>query len=265
MAVYLHFDSLYRSDPYIQKKIGAVAKWYPNDNYSNVNVAPITGYEVPYQSDSKAVQTATNYRVYYGQLTDINNKRTLAFLEHCKVRPTNLTYSVEECLAVLPTSSVVPRVDAGGGVLYTSIVDEPYIFVRILPIDNAEGNLIYSNNPAARGATFIVWQDKKTLGIDESSPSSTLSRPGFAIEVADLTLKRWIIYKTCMITTMRLNIMADEWHIRLFDRFGNDIISAESDTPPFGVIGDGFDNPPAVDPYAQSTVLVGIKPNYSTI
>lgn len=263
MAVYLHFDSLYRSDPYIQKKIGAVAKWYPNDNYSNVHVS-LSGFEQPYQSDSKAVQTVTNYRVYYGQLTDINNKRTLAFLEHCKVKPTNLTYSVEECLAILPTSAVVPRV-IEGNVVYTSIIDEPYIFVRILPIDNAEGNLIYSNNPSARGATFIVWQDKKTFGLDESSPATSLLRPSAPVNVADLTLKRWIIYKTCMITTMRLNIMADEWHIRLFDRFGNDIISAESDTEPFAIMGSGFDDPPAVDPYIQSTVLVGIKPNYSTI
>jgi len=274
MSVYLQFDSSYRSNPYIVKNIGGQPRWVPNDDYDNSN-----GF--PYQTNHNLVQTPSNYRVFYKQLTDKNNIRTIGFLEHCKERPENLTYSVECCMVTIPSVALVARKDENGEIIdYTSVLNEPYIYVTMLPEEDAEGDLIYSNNPNVNDATFIVWLDKVQLGTSDNSPPITnLPRPNEPFASGDLLTTRWITYKSCMITVMRLNLGAGQWKIRLYDRFGNDIILAESDNGGAGFYAEldpniptpinplipkpvRYINPPSIDPNLQTSILVGIKPNY---
>ena len=249
MSVYLQFDSSTRSHPYIQ--IGG--DWQPNDDYAN-------GANPVYQSNRRAIQTPANYRVFYSELNQTNNKRTIGFLAHCKERPVNLTYSVECCTVIIPASAQVERTDDDGNVYYDSVLDEPYIYVRMMPINNSEGDLIYSNNPPANEATFIVWLDKIQSGPADASPPAPpteVTRPPADVALTDLTEAKWLIYKTCMVTVMRLNVDADEWQIRLYDRHGNDLVIPESDNG-----GVGFETEPDVDRDIQTTVIVGINPNY---
>ena len=256
MSVYLQFDSSSRSDAYIQKDLGAGVVYVPNDNYPN-NASP--PYD-PYQQNINMIQTSTNYHVYYKELNSSNNKRTLSFLEHCKERPTNLTYSVESCTLILPANGLVPRTDSDGNVVYVNILDEPYLYVTMLPIRNSEGNLIYSNNnQAVRQATFIMWIDKYQVGTDGSPPIvNPVPRPNSLLSTDALTIPRWIVYKSCMITVMRLDLQSEQWHIRVYDRFGNDVIIGESDNG-----GAGYAEDPGVDPDLQTMLLVGIRPNYN--
>lgn len=255
MAVYLQFDSLSRSQAYIQTNLGAGLVWVPNDNYANTATPP---YSV-YQHNKNLIQTPSNYRVYYKELNDANNIRTIGFLAHCRERPTNLTYSVEGCTLIIPANALITRIDEDGNITYTDAIEEPYLYVRMMPISNAEGNLIYSNNPAADAATFIMWMDKVQLGTDESPPlTNPVPRPA-PFSTIDFTTRRWIVYKTCMETVMRLDLQAEEWQIRVYDRYGNDVILAENDNGGLGYTGE---EPPAVDPNLQTTLLVGIKPNY---
>lgn len=252
MSVYLHFDSISRSSPYILRNIGGSSVWVPNDDYDNP-----TGK--PYQQNRDLVQSPSNYKVAYRELNDHNNIRTIGFLAHCKERPTNLTYSVESCMVTIPSVALVARRDEDGNIVdYTSVLNEPYIYVTMLPEKDAEGQLIYSNNPAANRATFIVWLDKVQLGTTDNSPPLTdLPRPNPPFASGDLLTTRWITYKSCMITVMRLSLDDGLWHIRLSDRFGNDILLAEADNG-----GAGYPTPPPVDPNLQTSLLVGIKPNY---
>ena len=259
MSVYLQFDSSARSDAYIQKIVNGVNVWVPNDNYSNINVSP-QGFQQPYQPNPNQVQSPTNYRVFYRELNDANNIRTIGFLAHCKERSTNLTFSVESCVVTMPSNALVPRETASGRVEYVSIIDEPYLYVRMMPSGNLEGNLIYSNNPPASEATFIVWCDKIQGGTD-GTPAilDPIPRPNPNLTLSDLNTPRWVIYKTCMITIMRLNLEAEEWQIRIYDRFGNDVVLGEEDNG-----GAGFNQAvtPQIDPNLQTSLLVGIKPNY---
>ncbi len=260
MSVYLQFDSSARSNAYVQRKISGVDVWVPNDNYSNVHVSP-QGFQQPYQSNPKQVQSPTNYRVFYRELNDANNTRTIGFLAHCKERSENLTFSVESCVVTIPTNALVPRENATSGqVEYVSVIDEPYLYIRMMPIRHAEGNLIYSNNPPASEATFIVWCDKIQGGTD-GTPAilDPIPRPNPNLSLNDVNTTRWVIYKTCMITVMRLELESEEWQIRIYDRFGNDVVLGEEDNG-----GDGFNqtDPPQVDPNLQTSLLVGIKPNY---
>jgi len=262
MSVYLQFDSLARSNPYILRDIPGspvVNVWVPNDNYSNSNISS-QGFQQPYQLNQKAIQSPTNYRVFYRELADSNNVRTIGFLAHCKEHPYNLNFSVENCVVTLPANALVPRVDENGDVVYASILNEPYLYVRMVPIEHAEGKWIYSNNPAAVDATFIVWCDKVQHGTSGSPPIiDPIPRPNSTLQTTELDNVTWVIYKTCMITVMRLNLQAEEWQIRIYDRFGNDVILGESDNN-----GAGFNQttPPQIDPDLQTTILVGVKPNY---
>lgn len=253
MSVYLQFDSLTRNNPYIIKEISDERVWVPNDNYSNT-----TGV---YQPNQQLIQTTTNYKVIYDEILPTNNLKTLGFLEHCKERPVNLTFSVESCVLIISPSAVVARVASDGTITYVSVLDEPYLYVKVMPIQNSEGNLIASNNFNASGATFILWCDKIQNSFNQSL-SDPLPRPLPDIPITDINLAKWIIYKSCMITTMRLNINDSEWHIRIYDRFGNDVILPESDNS-----GGGFTTTqpmPSVDPDIQTMVLIGIRPNYPT-
>jgi hypothetical protein len=255
MAVYLQFDSSARTDAYIQYDLGGSLVWMPNDNYINV-INP------PYQQNNDLVQSPSQYRVFYKQLNETNNTRTIGFLEHCKDRPTNLTFSVESCVLIVPTSGLFPRLTAGPNptLYYTSVLDEPYLYVRMMPINHAEGNLIYSNNPPADEATFIMWIDRLITGTNYDTSITQITRPNNPTNLSDIIVPRWITYKTCMATVMRLNLAAEEWQIRIYDRYGNSLILAESDNG-----GAGFpvtSPPPMVDPNLQTMLLVGIKPNY---
>lgn len=257
MSVYLQFDSLARSNAFIQKDLGAGLVWVPNDNYANAPAVPFNRY----QTNNNLVQAPSRYRVFYREIYDANNVRTIGFLAHCKERPENLTFSVEACTLTMPSNGLVARVDEDGNVSYTSIINEPYLYVRMLPINNSEGDLIASNNPAANGATFILWCDKIQAGTENPSPPivDPVTRPNPLVQITDLQTARWVIYKSCMITTMRLDLQADEWQIRIYDRFGNDVILAESDNGGVGFTGD---TPPTVDPDIQTMLVVGIRPNY---
>lgn len=250
MSVYLQFDSSARTNPFIQKNLGAGLVWVPNDNYSNSTL-------LPYQPSNNLVQTPTKYRVFYRELNDTNNTRTIGFLSHCRERLTNLTYSVESCVLTMPANGLVPRTDEAGNITYISILDEPYLYVRMMPSNHAEGDLIYSNNHSADEATFVVWMDRVQPGTDGAMViPDPIPRPTPLLPTSELTRARWIIYKSCMHTVMRLDL-AEEWYIRIYDRFGNDVVLAESNND-----GDGFTTQPAIDPDLQTMLLVGIKPNY---
>lgn len=252
MSVYLQFDSGARSNAYIQQ--GGV--WVPNDNYSN-------GSNPPYQFDKNLIQSPSNYRVFYKELNSHNNTRTFNFRAHCKDFADNINFSVESCVLTLPASALVARSINESGTAttgYYPVLDEPYLYVRLMSIGNAEGDLIYSNNKPANEATFIVWCDKIQIGDDltpQSTTGKTLTRPNTLLANTDLTNPRWIIYRSCMFTVMRLNLGAEEWQIRIYDRYGNDVILAES------ADGVSTSNPaPTPDPDLQTMVLVGIRPNY---
>jgi len=251
MSVFLQFDSSARTNPYINID----GLWYPNDNYENPSGQPIDDSFIPYQQNKDLVQSTTNYKVFYKELNDTNNTRTIGFLAHCKERPVNLTFSVESCTVTLPANALVPRLDDAGNLTYVSVLDEPYIYVRMMPIENSEGNLIYSNNPPADEATFILWLDRIQVSNTANLP---FNRPPNTFEITDFNQARWLLYKTCMITVMRLNLATQEWQIRIYDRFGNDILAPEADAG-----GAGYDTPPAVNPDLQTMLLVGIKPNYA--
>ena len=264
MSVYLQFDSLTRSNPYITKNIGGSVVWVPNDNYDNAS-------GIPYQQNADLVQTPSNYKVFYKELNDTNNIRTIGFLANCRERPTNLTFSVECCMVILPSVALVARKNAAGQITdYTSVLNEPYIYVTMLPEEDAEGDLIYSNNRQADEATFIVWLDKVQLGTSDNSPPITeLPRPNAPFASGDILTTRFITYKSCMITVMRLKLDTGKWKIRFYDRYGNDIILTESDNGGAGFPAtpnpskpNNYINPPQVDPNLQTTLLVGIKPNY---
>lgn len=264
MSVYLQFDSVARSNPYIVKNLGAGNVWVPNDNYDNAS-------NRPYQSQKDLVQTPSNYKVFYKELNDTNNIRTIGFLAHCRERPENLTYSVEACVVTIPSVALVARRDANGNIVdYTSVLNEPYIYVKMLPEEHSEGDLLYTNNRNGDEATFVVWLDKVQLGTSDNSPPITeLPRPNAPFASGDLLTTRWITYKSCMITVMRLNLASGKWSIRLFDRYGNDIILTESDNGGAGFPATpdpenpaNFINPPQVDPDLQTSIVVGIKPNY---
>jgi hypothetical protein len=254
MSVYLQFDSTDRSDPYIQRDLGAGLVWVPNDRYPNTAAPPFNFY----QTSSNLVQSPARYRVFYRELNEANNVRTIGFLAHCKERATNLTYSVEGCTLIVPSTALVAR-DNDGTTEYISVLNEPYLFVRMMPINHAEGNLIYSNNRAADEATFMVWCDKLQSGTNIAGIPNPPARPPEELPLANVDATRWVTYKTCMITIMRLDLQAEEWQIRIYDRFGNDIVVPESDNSGAGFTGA---EPPAVDPELQTTLLVGIKPNY---
>ena len=264
MSVYLQFDSSSRSNPFIVRDLGAGPVWVPNDNYDNATA-------LAYQPNQDLVQSPSNYRVFYGEINDTNDIRTIGFLAHCKERPTNLTFSVESCVLTMPSNALVARADETGLITdYTSILNEPYLYVRMVPIKHAEGNLIYSNNPAADEATFIVWCDKVQVGTAVNSPPvDELPRPSPVITTGDIQTARWVIYKSCMITVMRLDLADSEWEIRVYDRFGNDVILAEPDNGGVGFPAtpdpnnpNNFIDPPQIDPDLQTNLLVGIKPNY---
>jgi len=135
----------------------------------------------------------------------------------------------------------------------------------IATVKDSEGNLVYSNNPNAEDATFVVWHDKTQLGETPTGspapePGEAVVRPNSPIGPIQLDTPTWIVYKSCMITVMRLNLESQEWKIRIYDRYGNDLIIAEDDAGGSGYPPD--QPPPPPDPTLQTMIIVGIKPNY---
>lgn len=280
MSIYLQFDSSSRSEPYIQKTIGGTNLWVPNDNYPNSTSSTLPLSIQPYQTNFNLVQSPTRYRVFYSELNAPINKRTISFLEHCKERPVNLNYAVENCTVIVPASALVARIDPiSNAITYVNVMNEPYLYVRVMPITDAEGKLMTSNNPAADAATFMVWHDKNIVGqanlsttIPGDPPNPNVSyipgppapanfplRPFPTMPTTNLTQVRWLVYKTCMATVMRFDLNAHEWEIRIYDRYGNDVIVSEADIGPSGI---GFPEPPNINPDVQTTILMGVKPLY---
>lgn len=253
MATYLQFDSSWRSDAYIQVPGSNPPVWVPNDDYTNAALPP---YNI-YQNNKGLIQTPTNYRVFYNEIDNANNIRTLRFLKHCKEKPEFLNFAVELCSLTLPSNAVVPRLDDNGDRIYISILDEPYLFLRVMPINHAEGSSIASNNPNANEATFMITVGRIQLGGTQSPVVlDPIPRPAPA---ANLSTPLWLHYTSCMLQTMRLDIEVEEWQIRIYDRYGNDVIVAEPDNGGAGYTGDVS---PAPDSGLQTMVMLGFKPNY---
>lgn len=281
MSIYLQFDSSARSLPYIQKNISGNLLWVPNDNYPNSTTTTLPLSIDPYQKNFNAVQSPSRYRVFYKEMNTPISKKTISYLEHCKERPVNINYNVENCTVIVPASALVARIDPiSGAITYVNVINEPYLYVRVMPITDSQGNLITSNNPASDRATFMVWHDKNLVG-ETNQPVITPAEPidpdvsyipgpappvGFperplpTMPTTNLNQVRWIVYKTCMTTVTQLDLTSNEWEIRIYDRYGNDLILSEADIGPGGTIG--FPEPPNINPDVQTTVLVGIKPIY---
>lgn len=258
MSVYLQFDSKSRSEPYIEKDLGSGVVWVPNDNYANSTSPP---FDV-YQYNPRSIQTPTNFRVFYPELNNTNNKKTLCFPAHCKEKWDNLTYDVNLCSVTLPANALIKKEEKNefGEIInteYIDILDEPYLYVKMVPINFKSNDLITGNNsPAIDSATFIIWQDRTQFGTKNTPLSNPIPRPN-PINETNIQIRRWIIYKSCMTTTMRLNLDENEWHIRIFDRYNNDVVIAEPDN-----LGLGYSFPPEVDRNLQTSIVVGIKPNF---
>jgi hypothetical protein len=131
----------------------------------------------------------------------------------------------------------------------------------MMPINNAEGDLMCSNNDAANDATFMMWIDKIQPGTEQSPPiTNPVPRPNPLFPVDELNNVRWASYKSCMVTIMRLDLQSQEWQIRIYDRFGNDVVLGEADNGGAGFAGN---EPPQIDPNLQTSLIVGIRPNYT--
>lgn len=252
-ATYLLFDSLHRSNPFIQKDLGAGPVWVPNDNFSNASGSP-------YQPSRNLIQSPSRYRVFYNELNIGSNARTLEWLrEHCKEQPANLTVSVENCFVMIPGGSMVRRTDEVGNVYYTNISNEPYLFVKLATIDHAEGGLVYTNNPAGNDATFVIWGDQVPCILDDPPVTDPVPRPTVScFDQLEPLINSWSLYSTCMDTVMRINMQAEEWIVRIYDRFGNDVVAVEADNG-----GAGYADQPSVNPDVQTSILVGVRPNYT--
>jgi len=269
MSVYLQFDSLARSNAFIK---GTDGNWKPNDYRFN--------------TQHNLNQTPANYSVFYKELNDCNNIRTLGRQYHCADRPENLTYSVEFCTLTLPACTRVLRPD--GNVV--SIADEPYIYIRIMPVENSEGTLIYTNNiKGGDSANFIAWQDRFLIGTYQNNatdnppsipdvpipvsgivptqvgnPTFNCQTPQIVPQVGQFGFNtyRWITFHSCMVMPMRLNLASEQWQIRYSDRYGNDLVLYEENTTtPFGTKENPLP-PPLPNPDLQTSILVGITPNY---
>lgn len=255
MTTYIQFDSLARDDAYFLDPTSG--NYFPNDNYPNGG--PLPPYTYYKQPTDKLIQSPSNYRVYYRELNSHVTKKTLEFRGHCKELPPYIQYEVEGCNLVIPGGALVRRGEgtATDPYTFTSVLNEPYLYVRIAPNDHLEKNKIVTNNPAGIGATFVMYNDRTQVGTDDIIPAP-LPRPNNPLLFTDIDSARWIIYKTCMDTITRLDLStADQWHIRIFDRYGNDIVISEDDNG-----GAGFTTPPAVDPDLQTMFLMGVKPKY---
>jgi hypothetical protein len=303
MAVWLQFDSGSRSDAYIFKSTVVNppnpctdGNWFPND----------------FRYSTQDTQTPVNYKVQYKELNNHINKQTLSFLAHCREKPENITYNVAFCALTLPACARV-RIPADPvrqtPETIVSILDEPFLYVTIADNDNKEGDLITTNNKyGADQATFVVYNDRLQIGTDQNNAAG--KPPGLPTSCSDIsantytcavpniiptdeiygyTKYRWAIYKTCMTTAMRLNLGAQQWNIRIYDRFGNDVIVLEDDNdclgyprnfavdpcvpnppppchhPPCPAVPVTYKQPavpPKPDPRIQTMILVGIKPNF---
>ena len=255
MSVYLQFDSLARSDAFIKRSDDL---WYPNDPR--------------YNPQKDLIQAPADYKVYYRELNDTNNLRTLNRLQHCRERPENLTFSVEFCHLTLPACTRVQRPDG----TVVNIADEPYVYIRVLPEENSEGTLIYKNKSGTGDgggdeSNFIAWLYKLQVGTDQDN--ATDRPPGIPGTMAPgnptwdcpaplinqtmddygYTTYRWCIYRSCMVMPMRLDLDST-WHIKFMDRYGGDLILYED--------AIGAAEKPTPNPSVQTSILLGITPNY---
>lgn len=300
MSVWLQFDSGARSNPYIFINTTVTppnpcsdGNWFPNDSRYN-----------PATQDT---QTPTNYKVLYEQLNTHNNKRTLNYLAHCRERPENITYNVQFCVLTLPACTRV-RIKAdpvkGTPQRIVNVMDEPYLYVKVSDNNNSEGDLICTNNGNPNGgdqATFVVYNDRLQIGTDQDNaagappgiptptPCDIDSANTYSCAVPQIipttgeygyTTYRWAIYKSCMATVMRLDLSAQEWRIRIYDRYGNDLIVYEDDNACAGYPRNFAIDPcvpvpnsspisykppvvqPLPTPQVQTMLLLGIKPNF---
>lgn len=271
MSVWLQLDSGSRKDAYIilgNCNDDLSAKWFPNDERYNQN---------------QNSQTPSCYKVYYGELNSPNNRVTIDFAAHCKERRENLTFDAELCVVTLPACTRVTRpADPVKGLpaQTVNIMDEPYIYVTVADNDNSEGDEFYTNNDGGEKSTFVAYFDKLQIGSNQDN--NTGEPPGVPpydcpapsiianVELGDYSFPkyRWAIYKTCMVTPIRINLEAQELIVKLKDRWGKPLVLYEDDNS-----GAGYNvlpnqkckdrTAPLPDPNIQTMILMGIKPNYS--
>lgn len=265
MSVWLQVDSGSRCDPYLLQG----NNYLPNDSRYNRGQNP---------------QSPSNYRIFYKQLNDCNNIRTLDFLAHCRERPENIVYSVEFCNITLPACTRVLRpADPVKGLSanVVNIMDEPYIYVRVMSIENSEGTMIYTNNiEGGDEANFIAYFDRFSIGTNQDNaageppgiPGVTVGANTYACDPPAIvpsggeygfTKYRWVHFKSCMEMPMRINLCSQELQVRISDRFGNDLLIYEDDNGGAGypALPDSSLTP-LPDPNLQTQILLGIKPIY---
>lgn len=270
MSVYLQFDSLARSEPYVNLNIGGTSLWLPNDFRYNGDTGLIESNPYVFQYRNGNSQTPSNYKVYYRELNIHDNYKTIGFLEHCKKKQTNVQFAMEFCTVTVPACARVLRPNG----IVVNIHDEPYIYVRLVNDENDQDNYFSTNNPSGDKATFIAWVDRLSIGSAQNNaagapPSIPLidsitgvwgcvTPQPVVTTTYNFDTYRWIIYKSCMETVTPLNLGAAEWKIRLFDRYGNDLVLLENDNG-----GAGYLAEPLPDPNLQTSILIGISPLYS--
>lgn len=235
--------------------------WLANDyRLENTDLLTFSNGQFP-----ETVQMPTRYRVFYRELNSCWDRPTIHYREHCKKFPENITYSLEFCTAILPSNTAVqvPEYDAENNIIgftLRSILNEPYIYVRVRSSDYDTSDLFITNNKKAKEATFIVWHDKYNLGSTDTIIPNDPIDGGDTTDFPELDGRpRWIVFKSCMNTSMRLNMCSDMWEVRYFDRFGRDLILLE-ETP---TALNPTVNPPPVDRYKQTSFVLGVRPNYT--
>ena len=228
---------------------------YEVNDFSQLNTTAetlLTRYTAGVLPDS--VQMPTKFTVYN---EDIDQTIPLQSLESNK-------FDMEFCTAILPTSTSVmePVYDINYNVIstnYRSIVNEPYIYINIKSVNESTPTSLYSNNPAANDATFVLWQDKYIQGSeDQILPNSYIGES--ASDFITINGKqRWVVFKSCMNITLHFDLDSNAWNVRYFDRNGRDLILTESSE----LVEFPSENEPPPEKYKQTTFVLGMRPNYT--
>lgn len=196
--------------------------------------------------------TPSNYKVAYTNFNTVINTVTKDWREHCKNTNGVLSFYAEFCVVTVPGGAYINRPNADGTFSRVYLTEEPYVYLDVYPTDHSEGNRFATNNEGGYKASFIAYTDKFALGTTDVPPVS----PAYTTPSLNSGLK-WLHFKSCMRTNMRLDLKSTEWIVRVYDRFGHDIILEEDPALMPAVVTA---NMPPVDPTKQVSVLIGLTP-----
>lgn len=199
-----------------------------------------------------SASTPTDYKVSYTNFNTVVNTITKDWREHCKQVNGILSFYAEFCVVTVPGCAYINRTNADGTVSRVFLTEEPYIYLDVYPTDHAEGNRFATNNDNGYKATFIAYTDKFAVGTSDVPPVS----PAYAFPALNSGLK-WLHFKSCMRTNMRMDLKSTQWHVRMYSRFGDDIVLEED--PALMPVVVTADMPP-VDPNKQTSLLIGMSP-----